>query len=187
MTVTKLDYHETSATVPAKQDGIWVFGYGSLIWKPPIHYESNEDHRGTPEKPGRVVTLIPYDEWVKIEDVHDNDGVTWGVAFKIPSDDVETTRAYLDHREKVGSLILKINNRIGFYSRTTSNEAYVGPAPAEAIAKQIFETYGPSGWNAEYLLNLAKALREISPNAYDSHVFELEKLVKELIDQDTKQ
>ncbi|KAI8889936.1 ChaC-like protein [Backusella circina FSU 941] len=168
------------------QDGIWVFGYGSLIWKPPIHYESkqigyiknyvrrfwqhSEDHRGTPEKPGRVVTLIPFDEWKTIESIEGHDRVTWGVAFKIPSDDVEATRAYLDHREKALA-----------YIATTDNEAYVGPAPAENIAKQIYETYGPSGWNAEYLLNLADALREISPDARDDHVFELETLVKKHI------
>lgn len=63
--------------------------------------------------------MIPYDEWKEIESVvrmssgissmrllmdtlkEGHDKVTWGVAFKIPSDDVEATRAYLDHREKV--------------------------------------------------------------------------------------
>lgn len=40
---------------------------------------------------------------------------------------------------------------------------------------------GPSGWNAEYLLNLAKALREIAPESRDDHVFELEHKVTERI------
>ncbi|KAG1471592.1 hypothetical protein G6F56_002042 [Rhizopus delemar] len=69
------------------------------------------------------------------------------------------------------------------YIGTTDNQAYVGPAPLDQMAKQIYETYGPSGWNAEYLLNLAEALREISPGARDDHVFELESKVKELIEK----
>ncbi|KAI8368307.1 putative potassium antiporter CHAC-1 [Radiomyces spectabilis] len=199
------DHFETS-----DQAGIWVFGYGSLIWKPPIHYESkvigyiknyvrrfwqhSEDHRGTPEKPGRVVTLIPYDEWKNIEDPHGHDDVTWGVAFKIPSTDVEATRAYLDHREKNGYTVHAVDvytaesaevpavKNALVYIGTMDNEQYVGPAPMEQIAQQIYETYGPSGWNAEYLLNLAEALREICPEANDDHLFELERLVKNLID-----
>ncbi|CEG84061.1 hypothetical protein RMATCC62417_17914 [Rhizopus microsporus] len=209
------DFIKTVSEEIEKEHGIWVFGYGSLIWKPPIHFESkkvgyikgyvrrfwqhSEDHRGTPEKPGRVVTLIPYDEWKNIESVEGHDKVTWGVAFKIPSDDVEATRAYLDHREKNGYTVhtvdvysleddqIPVVKNALVYIATTDNEAYVGPAPLEEMAKQIYETYGPSGWNAEYLLNLAEALREISPGVRDDHVFELEALVKKLIDENSNQ
>ena len=62
-------------TVPFHADGgFWLFGYGSLIWKPDVPFDmrtparldhwarrfwqGSHDHRGTPEAPGRVVTLV---------------------------------------------------------------------------------------------------------------------------------
>ncbi|KAI8642431.1 ChaC-like protein-domain-containing protein [Parasitella parasitica] len=157
---------QSSSKDSTHSDGIWVFGYGSLIWKPPIHYEQKQI--------GYIKNYVRR-FWQTIESVEGHDKVTWGVAFKIPSDDVEATRAYLDHREK--ALV---------YIGTTDNEAYVGPAPADKIAQQIHDSYGPSGWNAEYLLNLAAALREISPGVRDDHVFELEGLVKRIINDKTQ-
>jgi cation transport protein ChaC len=60
-------------------DPLWVFGYGSLCWRIDDEYEElltarvhgwrrrmaqkSCDHRGTPEAPGVVATMMPESEW----------------------------------------------------------------------------------------------------------------------------
>ncbi|KAF9913974.1 Cation transport regulator-like protein 2 [Lobosporangium transversale] len=195
---------------------MWLFGYGSLIWRPDMEYEDSKvgyikghvrrfwqrstDHRGTEEAPGRVVTLIPYEEFTerfKTLDKHstDQDDITWGVAYKIPLSKVAETKAYLDHREKngyethfldvfqPGSDIPVVEKAI-VYIGSTNNSEFAGPAPLEQIAKQIYISHGPSGANRDYLLNLAHSLRTVAPTGNDRHLFELENKVKELMFQD---
>ncbi|KAF9378768.1 Cation transport regulator-like protein 2 [Podila verticillata] len=195
---------------------MWLFGYGSLIWRPDLEYEdskagyikghvrrfwqSSTDHRGTEEAPGRVVTLIPFDEFSEKFTAHDQhsidqDDITWGVAYKIPESKVAETKAYLDHREKngyethfldvyqPGSDVPVVEKAI-VYIGSTDNSEFAGPAPLENIAAQIYHSYGPSGANKDYLLNLAHALRIVAPLGNDQHLFELESKVKDLMLKD---
>jgi cation transport regulator ChaC len=165
---------------------VWLFGYGSLIWRPDIKYLTRErarlkgwerrfwqgshDHRGVPHSPGRVVTLIASDE-----------GICDGVAYLVERDTMEETFAALDHREKNGYERYSIDLQLAGQSNPTpavtyiapaGNHAYLGPAPVAELARQISRSAGPSGTNADYLLDLAQALREL--DAHDPHVFELE-------------
>ncbi|HET6470422.1 MAG TPA: gamma-glutamylcyclotransferase [Pseudomonadales bacterium] len=167
-------------------DRVWVFGYGSLIWRPDFPFaerrrayvdgwarrfwQGSHDHRGTPDAPGRVVTLIPEPHARCV-----------GMAYLIEHDVFD----HLDHREKNGyarrdvTLAFDANRADGVvYIAHRDNHAFLGDAPLDAIARQILVSRGPSGANVEYLYELARALRDL--DADDRHVFELEARVKSL-------
>lgn len=166
---------------------LWIFGYGSLIWRPdfPYHsrrtgfiygwarrfYQGSTDHRGIPEAPGRVVTLMPA-----------ADAVTWGAAYQVQPDAVDAVLAKLDHREKGGYARYQVDffaedardrenptlQDVLVYLATPDNPHFLGPAQLDEMAAQIATSHGPSGPNREYLLQLAQALKDMQ--APDEHV-----------------
>ncbi|RUO35793.1 gamma-glutamylcyclotransferase [Aliidiomarina sanyensis] len=175
--------HDTQAINKNRQnleglESVWVFGYGSLIFKADFPYierraaridnwqrrfwQGSHDHRGTPEAPGRVLTLVEVP------------GTTCrGMAYKVTPD----VFAHLDHREKNG--YLRFETAFHFddgteaqglvYIATEENEAWLGPASEHDIAAHIAKSEGPSGPNDEYVLRLAEALRAMDED--DPHVF----------------
>ena len=170
--------------------GGWVFGYGSLIWRPGIAFrerriarvrgwkrrfwQGSHDHRGVPHAPGRVVTLVP-EPGESCE----------GMAYLIDGSVAETTFEGLDHREKNGyeRHDVRLEFRTGgardgvVYIAPSGNHAYLGPAPEDEMVEQIRRSAGPSGANIDYLRDLAAVLRELEID--DPHVFGLERLVLE--------
>lgn len=166
-------------------DTVWLFGYGSLIFKVDFEYlesrpasiqhwerrfwQGSHDHRGTQEKPGRVVTLI------EREGSHCK-----GMAYRVSTEVFD----HLDVREKNG--YLRFFTPMTFddgsqedglvYVASEDNAAYLGPDKEEVIAKQIAKASGPSGPNSEYLLKLAESLRALGD--HDEHVFQLEELLR---------
>ncbi|KAF4919844.1 Glutathione-specific gamma-glutamylcyclotransferase [Colletotrichum viniferum] len=153
----------------------WLYGYG-------------QDHRGTPEAPGRVATLIERSYWEKLTDHHDSapDRV-WGVAYRIKADNVAEVKDYLDIREINGYSIHYAPFypadgtepiRTLVYIGTPDNDQFVGPQDPQKLAEHIYKSRGPSGLNIDYLLGLEKALDELSPESGDVHITDLSNRVR---------
>lgn len=169
-------------------DQVWLFGYGSLIFKVDFPYldskpasirgwsrrfwQGSQDHRGTEKNPGRVVTLI-----------EEQDAVCGGVAFLVDPSVFEQ----LDVREKNG--YLRFTTEMTFtdgtldeglvYIATRDNEAWLGEASEYDIARQICGAQGPSGLNRDYLIGLAASLRDLG--LVDQHVFDIERHILQII------
>ncbi|KAL3737351.1 hypothetical protein ACJRO7_026166 [Eucalyptus globulus] len=181
---------------------MWVFGYGSLIWKAGFHYDDrlvgfikgyrrvfyqgSTDHRGTPEFPGRTVTLEPAEG-----------EFCWGVAYRISDEeDKRTAITYLEVREKqydqkasldfftdpaaVTPAVSGVMVYVGSPDKKI-NTNYLGPAPLEDIARQIVLAEGPSGPNRDYLFQLEKALLQIG--CEDKHIKDLADEVRRLLSE----
>ncbi|KAI9376303.1 putative cation transport protein ChaC [Aspergillus egyptiacus] len=203
---------------------LWVFGYGSLIWKPPPHYDqrvpgyiegyvrrfwqASTDHRGTPEQPGRVVTVIERGFWETLNDplahLDTSTNRVWGAAYHIPASHAEEVHDYLDVREIDGYSV----HYTPFHPFTTASAptdteppessapitcmVYIGqptnpqflrdPARREPqdVAEVISRGVGQSGKNTEYLYLLEKALEGIGLGSADGHVTDLVRRVREI-------
>ena len=154
---------------------MWIFGYGSLIWRPDLPFverrradlegwrrrlwQASPDHRGTPESPGRVLTLV-----------EEEGAVCRGVAYRLAPDGLDEVLADLDHREKAGyerrllPLVLEDPAETVealVYRAPPGNAGFLGPAPVAEMAEHIRRSSGPSGPNVEYVLELARALHDL--------------------------
>ncbi|EER35376.1 conserved hypothetical protein [Candida tropicalis MYA-3404] len=162
------------------QKGMWVIGYGSLIFKPPPHvsfkvtgyltgfirrfWQSSIDHRGTPEYPGRVVTLISLKDLQNNEKFHDDlhmyelkedsnniiidvkkkihelkeeDLKVYGVAYYIKPENVDEVKEYLDIREQNGYTDHKVPFHILNIEKNEVSDGLIDDIPNDKNGKYI--------------------------------------------------
>jgi glutathione-specific gamma-glutamylcyclotransferase len=155
---------------PAGED-LWVFGYGSLMWKPGFaHVEKlparlygahralcvySFRHRGTPERPGLVMGL-------------DRGGSTQGMAFRVAAEHAEETIAYLTQREQINYVYRDVfhpltladgrKTRALVYLMDRTSAQYAGRLSKSEILKFVEQGHGESGPCRDYVLNTIEAL-----------------------------
>ena len=181
----------STATANGTRSDLWIFGYGSLVWRPAFPFrervvatlsgharrfwQGSTDHRGVPEAPGRVVTLIEHAA-----------SECLGVAYRVAADESGPVLSGLDHREKGGyerrllplSLVDGRPVEALVYLATHRNPNYLGPASLADIAAQVCASRGPSGPNDEYVFELAAFVER--EGAEEPHVQELAAHVRAL-------
>jgi cation transport regulator ChaC len=162
---------------------VWVFGYGSLIWRPAFAFverrravahgwarrfaQRSTDHRGTADAPGRVATMlaVPGERCV-------------GAAYRISADASADVLAELDIREQQGyeriALDVALDDGVVpalTYVAPPGNPWFVTGETAAEIAAIVRVAHGPSGANLEYAQRLAAALAEL--DAHDPQLDEI--------------
>lgn len=155
---------------------LWVFGYGSLMWRPGFEFIEKRParlngahralcvishfHRGTPEKPGLVLGL-------------DQGGSCRGIAFRVAEKFREQTIQYLREREQVTSVYLEKyrlvdlldgeRNRVSAvcYLVDRGHAQYSGALTLEEQLAYVKRGHGKSGNNPDYVLATVEALRSL--------------------------
>jgi glutathione-specific gamma-glutamylcyclotransferase len=135
-------------------------------------WQASEDHRGTPDYPGRVATIIPV-----------RGAQVFGQAYCIEGER-DSILAYLDHREKGGyeRMFFEVETSCGrrlqalSYVGPQDSSSFVGPEPERKTASIIRQAVGPSGLNLDYLRNLHICLERFGQ--MEPHVERLVNLIE---------
>jgi cation transport protein ChaC len=152
---------------------LWIFGYGSLMWRPGFEFEEalparvegwrrgfyiySTHHRGTHARPGLVLGL-------------DRGGACAGVAFRVAPERAATTLGYLRAREQINGVYREktLSARLGdgsgrrvpviaFVAERT-HPSYAGQLPLATQIRLIRGASGISGPNLHYLINTVRQL-----------------------------
>jgi len=166
------------------RDDLWVFGYGSLMWRPGFAVLERVParliglhrslcvfsfvHRGTPERPGLVLGL-------------DRGGMCRGIAFRVAAADRDKTIAYLRAREQVTSVYRETVRRITLEDGTRrqvtalcyvvdqGHVQYAGRlTPGESL-HYVRQGHGRSGANREYVIETVRALEALGYRETELH------------------
>jgi glutathione-specific gamma-glutamylcyclotransferase len=159
---------------------LWVFGYGSLMWRPGFPFVERRHahlhgyhrslcifshvHRGTPERPGLVLGL-------------DRGGRCQGVAFRVDAAEVAATVRYLREREQVTavyrerSLPVRLDDGRAVaalaYVVDRSHPQYAGRLPDGEVLRLVAQGQGVSGANPDYVRSTHEhlaAMGVVDPN-----------------------
>jgi cation transport protein ChaC len=161
-------------STPDGRGDLWVFAYGSLIWRPGFEFSArrtatvagwrrrlciySHHYRGTVDRPGLVFGL-------------DEGGECAGVAYRIDARLRDATILYLRERELVTDVYLE--REVGAileggetvnalaYVADRRHRQYAAPMEREALLALVRQGVGRNGDNAEYVLNTHDHLREL--------------------------
>jgi cation transport protein ChaC len=157
---------------------VWLFGYGSLMWRPEFDYLEarpaqltgyhrhfciySHIYRGTRAAPGLVLGL-------------DRGGSCWGRAFRLAASEADSVLRKVDRREIRYDVyrrhLVKVRlDRAGGARRTVLAHAYVanracaqyaGRLPRQRILAIVREACGEMGRCRDYLENTVRHLDEL--------------------------
>lgn len=170
-------------------DELWVFGYGSLMWRPGFEYVEKAPakcigyqrkfciystvYRGTPEDAGLVLGL-------------DVGGETTGMAFRVAPENKVKVMEYLREREQINDVYHEILHPLDivghgkkmaiFYVAIDGHEQYAGDLTKDQQAEIIARSAGGMGSNRDYLFNSHNILLEL--DIHDEYMAKLVDMVK---------
>ena len=189
------NYHQRTANALLShknaQNGLWVFAFGSLIWKPRFEFDRHrrallrgwqrsfclgldERYRGNPEAPGLMLSL-------------DKGGSCEGIVYKIAEKDIHIRLIeMLETEPPLPPLWVDVDTDQGSIRciALVSNAdlpGYQGGLTEDHIADLLSKTVGMFGSMPDYLYNTIHSLAEVG--IHDPYLWRMQELVAQRLEK----